>query len=120
MKKILLFTLSISLFFSSFAQEAINKANYDLAERFSPAKVEKMVFSQSVDPHFFKSSNKFWYEYSTTKGKTWYIVDGTTGAKQQIFDLDELASEITLAVQDPFDAQHLPIKNLKLNEDETS
>lgn len=118
MKKILLLAAFSCLVLGSYAQNAITKANYDLAERFSPSKVEKMVFSQSVDPHFFKNSNRFWYEYTTPQGKAWYIADGTTGAKTAIFDLDKLASEITLIVRDPFDAQHLPITNLKLDESE--
>lgn len=114
---LILFCLTTLL---SLAQTPITKANYELAERFSPSKVSKMVFSQSVDPHFFKKSNKFWYEYETPNGKYWYVVDGTTGEKTEMFDRVKMASEATLIVKDPFDAQHLPIKSVQLNETENA
>ncbi|WP_218029179.1 hypothetical protein [Segetibacter aerophilus] len=44
-------------------------ANYQLASRFSPKKLDKMVFSTSVDPHWLKKSNRFWYVYETPQGK---------------------------------------------------
>ena len=51
------------------------KANYNLAARFAPKKLDKMIFSLAVDPHWLKQSNKFWYTYETTEGKQWLIVD---------------------------------------------
>src|SRR5688500_10399617 len=50
------------------------KANYQLASRFSGAKLERMVFSTSVDPHWLKNSDRFWYSYETTEGRKWYLV----------------------------------------------
>ena len=44
------------------------KANYPLAAKFSPKKLEKMLFSTSVDPHWLKNTNRFWYMYETTCG----------------------------------------------------
>lgn len=34
-----------------------------------------------------------------------------------MFDRDELASQLTEIVHDPFEARHLPIRNLKAKED---
>ena len=95
-------------------------ANYDLAARFSPAKVGKMLFSTSVDPHWLKLSDRFWYSYETRDGKFWYIVDAAKGTKRHLFDNARLAAEITRIVRDPFDAQHLPIEKLKFIKDENS
>lgn len=94
------------------------KANYQLASRFSPAKVKKMVFSTSVDPHWLKLSNRFWYEYETPQGKQWYVVDPASRTKKVLFDNEKLAAAITTIVRDPFDAQHLPIEALKFSADE--
>jgi dipeptidyl aminopeptidase/acylaminoacyl peptidase len=95
------------------------KANYALASRFSPKRLEKMLFSTGVDPHWLKKTNRFWYMYETGAGKKWYIVDPVKGTKQQMFDNDRLAAALTKAVKDPFDAQHLGIENLKfLREDD--
>lgn len=94
------------------------KANYQLASRFSPAKLKKIVYSTAVDPHWLKLSNKFWYEYETPNGKEWYLVDPVSRSKKKIFDNAKLAAGITTVVRDPFDAQHLPLENLKFSASE--
>ena len=96
------------------------KANYQLAAKFSPTKIRKMVHSTSVDPHWLKLSHRFWYQYETPSGKQWYIVDPALKSKRTLFDPVKLAAEITTIVQDPFDAQHLPIEELKFSKDEKS
>ncbi len=131
MKKLyFLFLIICCVVFSGFSQvktftltEALvapPKANYQLASRFSPAKVKKMVYSTAVDPHWLKLSNRFWYEYETPNGKQWYIVNPVAKSKNQIFDNAKLAAEITTIIRDPFDAQHLPLLNLKFAPDEKS
>ncbi|HEX7845410.1 MAG TPA: hypothetical protein VF476_06365, partial [Chitinophagaceae bacterium] len=111
----------LMIFFSLtiFSQQP-QKANYNLAARFSPNKVNKMLFSTSVDPHWLKLSDRFWYVYETREGKYWYIVDAAKGTKRQLFDNAKLAAEITRIVRDPFDAQHLPIERLKFINNENS
>lgn len=101
-------------------QSAPVKGNYALASRFSPDKVNKFLFSTSVDPHWLKLSDRFWYVYENREGKYWYVVDAAKGTKRPMFDQVRLAAELTKIVKDPFDAQHLPIENLKFNADENS
>lgn len=96
------------------------KGNYQLASRFSPNKLKKLIFTTTVDPHWLKNSDRFWYEYETSNGKKWYLVDPASKSKRLMFDTDKLASEITMIMQDPFDGQNLPIENLKFVEDEKS
>jgi len=111
--------LALLLLFCLGAQaQAPVKGNYQLASRFSPKKLQKLIFSTTIDPHWLKQSDKFWYEYETSNGKNWYIVDPATKSKKLLFNNDKLASAITMIVQDPFDAQHLPIENLKFLPDE--
>jgi len=95
-------------------------ANYQLASRFSPNKLKKLIYSTAVDPHWLKLSNRFWYEYETPAGKEWYLVNPVSKQKQKMFDRDRLAAEITTIMRDPFDAQHLPLENLKFSSDEKS
>jgi len=94
------------------------KANYQLASRFSPNKLRKMVYSTTVDPHWLKLSNRFWYEYETPAGKEWYLVDPASKRKTKIFDKAALAASITNIIRDPFDAEHLPLQNFKFAADE--
>jgi len=96
------------------------KANYQLASRFSPNKLKKMVYSLTVDPHWLKLSKRFWYVYESPLGKEWYLVDPAAKTKKTLFNSTQLAAEITTIMRDPFDAQHLPVENLKFSKDEKS
>ena len=97
------------------AQERLPE--YLQAEKFTQSKLGTMLFSTVVDPHWFGQGSKFWYEYKTSDGNFWYVVDPFARKKELLFDRDKLASELTAIVRDPFDAQHLPIRNLKAKED---
>ncbi|MGZ8538642.1 MAG: DPP IV N-terminal domain-containing protein, partial [Flavisolibacter sp.] len=96
----------------------VTKANYSLAARFSPKKIDKLIFSTSVDPHWLKKSDRFWYTYETPNGKNWYIVDPSKGEKKLLFDNAKLAAELTKIVGDPMDAQHLNIDSMRFVKDE--
>ena len=131
MGKIYLFSLMAMFYASSLSAQtrtitttetisAPQKANYQQAARFSPSKLRKMVYSTSVEPHWLKQSQRFWYEYESPNGKYWYIVDPATRNKKMLFDPAKLAAEITLIMRDPLNEQHLPIEKLKFTEDERS
>jgi dipeptidyl-peptidase 4 len=121
MRKLLLHISLILPFYISFGQQTpVTKANYQLAARFSPKKLDRMVFSLTVDPHWLKKSDRFWYVYQTSEGRKWYIVDPVKAEKKLMFDNAALAAEITKIVKDPFDAEHLGIDSLHFVKDENS
>ena len=97
------------------AQERLPE--YLQAEKFTQDKINTMLFSTTVDPHWFQKGNCFWYEYKTSDGTQWYVVDPSKKVKRPLFDRDELAAQLTEIVRDPYDAHHLPIRNLKAKED---
>ena len=99
----------------SFAQERLPE--YIQAEKFTQEKLNTMLFSTVVDPHWFPTGNDFWFEYKTSEGTSWYVVDPDARRKTPLFNRDELASQLTEIVHDPFEARHLPIQNLKVKED---
>lgn len=115
MKKMLLLAVLSVLCTFGVAQERLPE--YLQAEKFTQEKLNNMLFSTKVTPNWMQKGSKFWYEYKTTQGTNWYIVDAATRSQRQLFDLDELAAQLTEIVKDPFDAQHLSIRNLKAKED---
>ncbi len=118
MKKTLLALFILLMGGICFAQQTpVTKANYELAARFSPKKVSRLVFSTSVNPNWFKNSDKFWYTWQSSEGTFYYIVDPVKGIKRPVFDNAKLAAELTEIVKDPFDAQNIPILKLKLVDD---
>ncbi len=96
----------------------VTRANYQRGRQVCPRKLGKLIFSTSVDPHWLKKSDRFWYVYETTDGKKWYIVDPAKGEKKLMFDNALLAAKLTRIVKDPFDAQHLNIDSLRFVKDE--
>jgi len=91
----------------------VTTANYQLGARFAPYKIRRMVYSTTVDPKWIEGSERFWYEWKTSDGSFYYIVDPTDGSKRQLFDRDRIAAELTRITMDPWDAQHLPIRKIK-------
>lgn len=118
MKRILLSAILSGMMFSatvSVAQERLPE--YLQAEKFTEEKLKNMLFSTMVDPHWFQDGNSFWYEYKTSEGTFWYVVTPSQKKKEQLFDRDKLAAELTEIMHDPFEARHLPVKNLKVDAD---
>ena len=118
-KQLLLVMLCAGMFCGTKAkgQEAERLSGYVQAERFTKEKLNTMLFSTSVDPHWFRKGSSFWYEYKTGNGKVWYVVDPVAKTKRPLFDLDDIAAQITEIVKDPFTAQQLPIQKLEAGED---
>jgi dipeptidyl-peptidase-4 len=112
---------------ASFAQDAkapadnhARKANYDLASRWTTAKVTKLVFDTSVAPHWLESGERFWYSYETSQGKKWWMVDSTKKTKSPLFDNARMAALLTGLTRIPYEAQHLPIATIKFIKNDTT
>jgi dipeptidyl aminopeptidase/acylaminoacyl peptidase len=93
--------------------------NYALEARFLPDSVNKLVFDLAVTPHWFTLSDKFWYSYQTTEGVKYYIVDPLKKSKTPLWDNAKIAAALSTLTAFPYDAQHLPIKRLRLVEKDT-
>ena len=63
-----LFFLLVSAFGWASENGPVTKANYELPGRFTPNKMKKMVYSTSVDAHWLKFSDRFWYIFETCEG----------------------------------------------------
>ncbi len=98
-------------------EQTRTRNRYAMAERFTASKLNNMLFSTSVDPHWFPSGEKFWYSYKTGKGTSWYVVNPATRKRTPLFDNDRMAAQLTEIVKDPFIGAHLPIANLEVGAD---
>jgi len=117
MKRILL--LLFFLFFTHLIHgQQIEKANYALATKFEPENVLKKIYSIGISPNWIKKSGRFWYDYNTSKGKKWYIVDPVKKQKREMFDNAKMAAELSRIMKQPFDPQHLPIFYCRLTKEE--
>ncbi|NRR90988.1 S9 family peptidase [Winogradskyella undariae] len=94
--------------------------NYRAAAKFSPNNLGKLVHSTSVRPHWLKNGNQFWYQYKTTEGSKYFIVDADKKSKKELFDNEKMAKWLTEITKDPYDAQHLPKFNFEFVKNETA
>ena len=117
MKRFLIMILAAASFSAAAAYAQERLPEYLQAEKFTQSKLNTMLFSTTVDPHWFQKGNCFWYEYKTSDGTQWYVVDPAKKTRTPLFDRDELAAQLTETVKDPFEARHLPVRNLKAKED---
>jgi len=111
-----LFALAQSPHAPNYEREPV-KANYQLASRFSPQKLRKMIFSTEVRPNWLRQGDQFWYVYETSEGKKWYLVDPAERKKEPLFDNADFAAQLTRIVKDPFDAQNIDIRGILFNDD---
>jgi len=96
----------------------LRKANYELASRWTSAKVGKMLFDTNVTPHWLETGDRFWYSYETNSGKRFVIVDPLKRTKLPVFDAAKMAALLTTLTRIPYDAQHLPITTIRfINKD---
>ena len=93
--------------------------NYPLEERFLPDQVSKLVFDLAVTPHWFNESDRFWYSYETPEGTRYYVVDPVRKAKAPLWDNAKVAAALSMLTNFPYDARHLPVKRLKLEDKDT-
>ena len=101
-------------------ERELPKPNYELASRWTSAKVGKLVFSTSVTPHWLEFSDRFWYNYETPAGMKWWIVDPLKKSKVPMFDHAKMAAQLTRMLRTPYDAQHLPITTVKFIKNDTA
>ena len=113
--------LSTSFAFSQNASENNTPTpNYRQAAKYSPKNLAKLVHSTSVRPHWLKNGNRFWYQFKTTQGSNYYIVDADKRTRNKLFDNEKMAKWLTEITKDPYDAQHLPRFNFKFVKNETA
>src|SRR6516164_8360626 len=96
------------------------KANYELAARWTPAKVGKLIFDTAVTPHWMDSGDRFWYSFENSSGRKFYIVDPAKKSRSMVFDPAKLAASLTTATGLPYDSQHLPITAIRFVKNDSS
>lgn len=96
------------------------RANYNLASRWTAAKVGKLVFDTAVTPHWLESGDRFWYSWENSKGRRFYVVDPVKKTKTLVFDPAAMAAAITSATGLPQESSHLPMQTIHYVKNDTA
>ena len=99
--------------FSLYAQ----KANFKAAEKFSQKNLSEMLKTTRVSPKWFHESDKFWYSYTTTHGKHFYVVDPIKKTKTKMLDNLDFSAKLSELTRKPVNHNNLELEDLELEED---
>ncbi len=113
MKTVLLSLLLIHFSITLFAQ----RANFELAERFSAEKLAEMTGDLTISGEWLKKTDKFWYSYKDQGGRQFILVDAERRSKAPLFDREKMAMKLTRLTNKPYNALDLPLKNIRFTDD---
>jgi dipeptidyl-peptidase-4 len=99
------------------AQDHANKANWQLAEKFSPQSLRSRVYTSSVNPHWLGQSDSLCYDWKDHNGSTFYLVVPPTKTKKPLFDQVKLASQLSDLSHRAHDPQNLPFTSIRFSTD---
>lgn len=94
--------------------------NYRLAAKYSPSNLAKLVHSTAVYPNWLENGNRFWYQYKTSEGSNYYLVDADKRSRTKLFDNAKMAKWLSEITKDPYDAKHLPRFDFEFVKNETA
>ena len=99
------------------AQEHMNKANWELAEKFSPQNLRPRIYSSAVAPHWLGQSDSLCYDWKDHAGTTFYLVVPSTKTKKPLFDQSKLAAQLSELSHHAHDPQSLPFNSVTFSKD---
>ena len=113
--------LLVSFFASApgFAQQTrsvLTGADYERAEQFLAYNTNPLVLRSGVRPSWLKDE-RFWYRTSTGRGDEFILIDPADGTREPAFDQARLASALSEAAGESYEAFDLPFTTFEFSED---
>lgn len=99
------------------AQSSAIKANWQLAEKFSPQNLRSKIYTTSVNARWLGQSDSLCYDWKDHTGSTFYLVVPTTKTKKPLFDHTKLAAQLSDLSHRAHDPQNLPFNTLTFAKD---
>ncbi|HWJ13090.1 MAG TPA: DPP IV N-terminal domain-containing protein [Gemmatimonadaceae bacterium] len=99
------------------AQATPNKANWELAEKFSAANLRSKLFTNAVNPRWLGQSDSLCYNWKDHSGSTFFLVVPTNKTKKPLFDQGKLAAQLSEQSHRAHDPQNLPFNQITFSKD---
>ena len=98
------------------AHPLYGQAAYEKAKPYGFNNVFKLSFTREVEPIWTEGSDLFIYEYKTTSGTRWYLVDPVAGTKKPLFDQGNVAGFLSEILRQPCEGNDMPIDDVHLKD----
>jgi len=91
-----------------------NKANWELANRFSGNALRAITYTFGVQPRFLGQTDSLYYSWRDRNGTRFmlYVPSPTGGTKRPLFDPNKMAEQLTMLSRKPYDATNLPFQTI--------
>jgi dienelactone hydrolase len=110
-----LFLLSAALC----AQTTLTTADYAHAEKFLAANTTPLVFGSGVRANWI-AGDRFWYRVTRPTGAEFVLVDPAKGTRVPAFDHSRLATGLSAAAGQTYEAGKLPFQDIELADDNST
>lgn len=94
-----------------------NRANWALANKFTPEALRPVLYSESVQPHWIGKTDSMWYNWKDHTGSSFYLVVPSLKLKRPLFDQVKLAAALTAASGHAYEAYNLPFTSVDFGKD---
>ena len=98
-------------------QVRVNRANWVLAERYSPTALRTATYSTSVQPRWIGETDSLWYNWRDNTGSRFYLVLPAQKVKKPLFDHVKLAAALAAAQRRAYEPNNLPFTALTFTTD---
>ncbi|MFD0766007.1 DPP IV N-terminal domain-containing protein [Mucilaginibacter lutimaris] len=118
MNKFLLTVTAFAMALSANAQQnaTITAKDYERAEGFLSYSTSPLVYRANVSPRWLPNG-KFWYSVSTPNGTEFILVDPVKRSRTAAFDAQKLASALSTASGQTYNANKLPFQSIGYSAD---
>lgn len=108
MKKIF-FLLLVLCALCSYGQ----KADFRNCLKYTAKELEPYYYSMGVYPVWINHSNYFWYDYTTSAGTVFYLVNAENGKKAKLFETEQLIRQLSRFTHKAYDPRNFRIGGLE-------
>lgn len=114
-KRLCIIAIPMFLTFSGIMAQG-TLADYDKAKNLGKLVSDKILHS-GVRPEWIGKTNTFWYSTLTENGTEYYLVDAAGAKKNNAFDAQKLAAQLSALCGKPAKAYELNFRNVKFSDD---
>jgi dipeptidyl aminopeptidase/acylaminoacyl peptidase len=100
----------------STAGEHASRADYELAAKWSPDELYKLLYSTELLPQWVDDGDVFWYRFLNSDGRHYWLVDPPRAHRELLFDRFHLAAELQRATGSEVDGKQLDLPEFEFRE----
>lgn len=89
------------------------EAHFKEAQKFTEERVDLLIGSNGIYPHWIEDQNRFWYRYETTEGEFWYMVNAEEETKKPLFNRKKMAAQLSNIFNRSFNYKDLELKGFE-------